>query len=65
MYSVLLQQNDRMIPIVPAAPLGTLAQSMSWNRDSILRWIEQGAGDARQALAAGVPGRDSAPRVLQ
>jgi hypothetical protein len=50
---------------MPAAPLGTLAESVRWNRDTILRWIEQGAGDARQALAAGVLGRDPAQRVLQ
>jgi hypothetical protein len=54
-----------VITIVPVAPLGTLAQSVSWNRDTILRWIEQGAGDARRALAVGLFGRDSAPRVLQ
>ena len=54
-----------VITIVPAAPLGTLAQSVRWNRDAGLSWIEQGADDARQALAAGVPGRGSAPRVLQ
>jgi predicted acylesterase/phospholipase RssA len=54
-----------VITIVPAAPLGTLAESVRWNRETILRWIEQGAGDARRALAVGLFGRDSAPRVLQ
>jgi NTE family protein len=54
-----------LVTIMPAAPLGTLAESVRWNRDTILRWIEQGAGDARQALAAGVLGRDPAQRVLQ
>ena len=53
------------IAIVPAAPLGTLGESVRWNRDASLHWIEQGAVDARQALAAGLFGRDSAQRVLQ
>lgn len=54
-----------VIRILPAAPLGALMESVRWSRETILRWIEQGAGDARKAVAAGLIGRDSTPRVLQ
>ncbi len=54
-----------VITIAPAGGLGTVSEAWLWKRDTVLRWIEQGAADARRAMAADVAGRDSAQRVLQ
>jgi predicted acylesterase/phospholipase RssA len=52
------------ITIVPAGGLGTLSEACVWNRETILRWVERGAADARRAMAERAS-RDSAQRVLQ
>lgn len=57
--------NLEVITIVPAGGLGTVSEAVLWNRETILRWIEQGAADARRVIAADAAGRDSAQRVLQ
>lgn len=54
-----------VIHIVPDGALGSLSESVRWNRDTILRWIERGAEDARRVMAAGLISRDSAESVLQ
>jgi predicted acylesterase/phospholipase RssA len=54
-----------VVSIAPAGGLGTLSKAWRWNRDTVLRWIERGAADARRAMAADLPSRDSAQRVLQ
>ena len=53
-----------VITIAPAAPLGTLVESVRWNRGKIQRWIEQGAEDARRVMPE-LARRDFGPRVLQ
>jgi NTE family protein len=54
-----------VIPITPSGALGSLSESVRWNRDTVLRWIERGAEDAQRVVAAAGLGRDSAERVLQ
>ena len=54
-----------VILIEPAASLGTLNESVRWNRDTVNRWIEQGAADARRVLGSAAPGRDFRSCVLQ
>jgi NTE family protein len=54
-----------VITIVPEGGLGTVAEAVLWNRETIMRWIERGAADARRAMVADLAGRDSAQRVLQ
>jgi NTE family protein len=53
-----------VILIQPAGSLGTLTESIRWNRDTIQRWIDQGAEDARRVISASA-GRDFTPCVLQ
>jgi len=57
--------NLEVITIVPEGGLGTVSEAVLWNRETILRWIERGAADARRAMAADQAGRDSGQRVLQ
>ena len=54
-----------VVTIAPAAPLGSLTESVRWDRDAVLRWIERGAEDARRAMMEGQSGRDPAQPVLQ
>jgi len=54
-----------VIRIQPAGSLGTLTESLRWNRDTIQRWIEQGGEDARRAIQSSPAGRDFVPCVLQ
>ena len=51
--------------IRPAGSLGTLTESLRWNRDTIQRWIDQGAEDARRVIQSAPAGRDFTPCVLQ
>jgi len=55
----------QVISIAPAGPLGTLSESVRWERRAIERWIAQGAEDARRVIASGLTGRDFPQRVLQ
>ncbi len=57
--------NLKAITIMPAGGLGTLSEAWHWNRETVLRWIERGAADARRAMVADQASRDSAQRVLQ
>jgi len=54
-----------VILIEPAGSLGTLTESVCWNRETVQRWIEQGAEDARRVLGSAAPGRDFLSCVLQ
>jgi len=54
-----------VILIQPADSLGTLTESVRWNPDTIRRWIDRGAGDARCVIQSTPAGRDFAPCVLQ
>lgn len=54
-----------VVTIAPSAPLGSLTESVRWDRDTVLRWIERGAKDARRVLAEWQAGRDPAQPVLQ
>lgn len=54
-----------VIRIEPKASLGTLTESVRWNRDTVRRWIEQGAEDARGVIQSAAAGRDFTPCVLQ
>lgn len=54
-----------VVTIAPSTPLGSLTESVRWDRDAILRWVEQGALDARQTMAEGQSGRGPAQPVLQ
>lgn len=54
-----------VVTIAPPAPLGSLWESVRWDRDTVLRWIERGAEDARRAMAERQSGRDPAQPVLQ
>jgi hypothetical protein len=54
-----------VILIQPADSLGTLTESVRWNPDTIRRWIDRGAGDARRVIQSTPAGRDFAPCVLQ
>jgi NTE family protein len=54
-----------VVTIAPPGPLGTLGESLRWNRDTVSRWIERGAEDARRAMAGRLSGRDPARHVLQ
>jgi NTE family protein len=53
-----------VVSIAPSAALGTISQLVRWDGDSIRRWIEKGAEDARRALAE-LASRDFLQRVLQ
>jgi NTE family protein len=54
-----------VMTIAPPAPLGTFWESVRWDRDDVLRWIERGSVDAHRAMARRFSGRDPAQRVLQ
>ena len=54
-----------VVTIAPSAPLGSLRESVRWDRDAVLRWIERGAEDTRRAMAERQSGRDPAQPVLQ
>jgi len=54
-----------LILIQPAGSLGTLTESIRWNPETIQRWIDQGAEDARRAAQSAPSGRDFTPCVLQ
>ena len=54
-----------VILIQPAGSLGTLTESIRWNPDTIQRWIDQGAEDARRVIQSAPAGRDFTPCVLQ
>lgn len=54
-----------VIRIEPAAPLGTLTESVRWNRKAVERWVEQGARDARRAIRSAAVSRDFQRCVLQ
>jgi hypothetical protein len=54
-----------VLTIAPHTPLGSLWESMRWDRDAARRWIERGAEDARRAVAEQKSGRDPAQAVLQ
>lgn len=54
-----------VLTIAPSAPLGSLTESVRWDRDAVLRWIERGAEDTRRAMAERQSGRDPAQPVLQ
>ena len=54
-----------VVTVAPSAPLGSLRDSVRWNRDAVLRSIGRGAADARQALSEMQSGRDPAEPVLQ
>jgi len=54
-----------VILIRPGGSLGTLTESVRWNRDTIQRWIEQGAEDAQRVIQSASAGRDFMPCVLQ
>jgi len=54
-----------VIRIAPAQSLGTLEESVRWSRENVLRYVEQGAADARRVMAAQLSGRDWHSRVLQ
>jgi hypothetical protein len=54
-----------VICIAPAAPLGTLTESVRWNRGKVERWAAQGARDARRAIQSAAAGRDFLRCVLQ
>ena len=54
-----------VVTVAPSAPLGSLRESVRWNRDAVLRSIGRGAADARQALSEMQSGRDPAEPVLQ
>jgi len=53
-----------VVTIAPTASLGSLMESVRWDRDAVVRWIERGAEDARRAMAE-QSGRDPAQPVLQ
>ena len=54
-----------VILIQPAGSLGNLTESVRWNPDTIQRWIDQGAEDARRVSQSASAGRDFTPCVLQ
>jgi NTE family protein len=54
-----------VILIQPASSLGTLKESVRWNRENIQCWIEQGAEDARRIIQSVPAGPDFIPCVLQ
>jgi len=55
----------KVVTIAPSAPLGSLWESVRWDHDAVLRWIEQGAEDTRRAMTEARSGRDPAQPVLQ
>jgi NTE family protein len=57
--------SPEVIVIQPAGSLGTVAESVRWNRDTSQRWIEQGAEDARRVIQSAPSGRDFMTCVLQ
>jgi len=60
------EQGDlEVVTIAPYSPLGSLMESVRWDRDAVLRSIERGADDARRALVELQSGRDPARPVLQ
>jgi NTE family protein len=54
-----------VILVQPPGSLGTLTESIRWNRDTTQRWIEQGSQDARRVIQSAPAGRDFTPCVLQ
>ncbi|HTT65231.1 MAG TPA: patatin-like phospholipase family protein [Bryobacteraceae bacterium] len=56
---------EEVITIAPGAALGSLRDTARWSRETVSRWIEQGAEDARRIMQSNVPGRDGRTRVLQ
>jgi NTE family protein len=54
-----------VVLIQPAGSLGTLTESVRWTPDTIQRWIEQGAEDARCVIQSAPSGRDFMTCVLQ
>jgi hypothetical protein len=54
-----------VVTIAPSTPLGSLMESVRWDRDAVLRSIERGAMDARRAMVELQSGRDPARPVLQ
>ena len=54
-----------VVTIAPSAPLGSLQESVCWDRDVVLRSIERGAADARRVMTERQAGRDPAEPVLQ
>lgn len=54
-----------VILIRPAGSLGTLKESVLWNRKNMQRWIEHGAEDARRVIESVPSGPDFIHCVLQ
>lgn len=54
-----------VVTIAPSAPLGSLWESVRWERTAVLRSIERGAEDARRALKELQSRRGPAQPVLQ
>jgi predicted acylesterase/phospholipase RssA len=52
-----------IVTVTPARPLGSLRDAACWNRDNVLRWIEQGRRDAEAALVGCSPMPDAAARI--
>jgi len=50
--------------IAPGASLGSVSESVRWNRENVRRWIERGAEDARRMIPQ-LSGRDWRAPVLQ
>jgi NTE family protein len=60
------EQGDlEVVTIAPSSPLGSLMESVRWDRDAVLRSIARGADDSRRALVELQSGRDPARPVLQ
>lgn len=53
-----------VITIAPPAALGSVSESVRWNREHVRRWMERGAEDARRVIPQ-LSGRDSRTPVLQ
>jgi NTE family protein len=53
-----------VITISPKSPLGTVSESVRWNRENVQRWMERGAEDARLVIPQ-LSGRDWGAPVLQ
>ena len=54
-----------VVTIAPPASLGSLTESVRWDGDAVLRWIERGGEDARRAMMERQLGRDPSQPVLQ
>jgi hypothetical protein len=39
-----------VITIAPSASLGSVSESVRWNRENVRRWMERGAEDARRVI---------------